>query len=47
MDEQLIRKELDYCLATEEELNSQEWKAGYSDNWPVERMKPIEDIYYN
>mgnify|MGYP001202740057 FL=1 len=47
MDEQLIRKELDYCLATEEELNSQEWKAGYSDNWPVERMKPIEDEYYN
>ena len=41
MDEQLIRKELDYCLATEEELNSQEWKAGFSDNWPVERMKPI------
>tara|TARA_Y100000996_G_scaffold245187_1_gene192801 strand:- start:207 stop:1424 length:1218 start_codon:yes stop_codon:yes gene_type:complete len=41
MDEQLIRKELDYCLANEEELNSQEWKAGFSDNWPVERMKPI------
>ena len=41
MDEQFIRKELDYCLANEEELNSQEWKAGFSDNWPVERMKPI------
>ena len=41
MDEQLIRKELDYCLANEEELNSQGWKAGFSDNWPVERMKPI------
>ena len=41
MDEQFIRKELDYCLANEEEFNSQEWKAGFSDNWPVERMKPI------
>ena len=29
------------CCTLREELNSQEWKAGYSDNWPVERMKPI------
>ena len=41
MDEKTIREELDYCLATDEEIASREWKSGYSDDWPVERMKPI------
>ena len=42
MDETLIRKDLDYCLATDEELSSNKWKSGYQDKWPVERMKPIQ-----
>ena len=42
MDETLIRKDLDYCLATDEELSSNKWKRGYQDKWPVERMKPIQ-----
>ena len=42
MDEKTIREELDYCLATDEEIASREWKSGYTDDWPVERMKPIQ-----
>ena len=42
MDEKSIREELDYCLATDEEIASREWKSGYTDDWPVERMKPIQ-----
>ena len=42
MDEILIREELDFCLATDEELSSNKWKRGYQDKWPVERMKPIQ-----
>ena len=42
MDETLIREELDFCLATDEELLSNKWKRGYQDKWPVERMKPIQ-----
>tara|TARA_X000000950_G_scaffold231867_1_gene280591 strand:- start:5054 stop:6289 length:1236 start_codon:yes stop_codon:yes gene_type:complete len=42
MDETLIREELDFCLATDEELSSNKWKRGYQDKWPVERMKPIQ-----
>ena len=42
MDEKLIKEELDSCLSTDEEINSKEWKSGYSDEWPVERMKPLK-----
>ena len=41
MDEKLIKDELELCLSTDDEINSREWKSGYSDEWPVERMKPL------
>jgi len=37
MDEQLIRKHLDSCLSTDNEIASNTWKNGYVDEWPVER----------
>lgn len=42
MDEKLIKDELELCLSTDDEINSREWKSGYSDEWPVERMKPLK-----
>ena len=42
MDEKLIKDELELCLSTDDEINSKEWKSGYSDEWPVERMKPLK-----
>ena len=30
-----IRSQLDSCLATDEELSTGRWKAGYGDEWPV------------
>ena len=43
MDEKLIKDELELCLSTDDEINSREWKSGYSDEWPVERMKPLKE----
>ena len=37
MNEAHIRSQLDSCLSTEEELDTQEWMEGYEDQWPVER----------
>ena len=42
MDEKLIKDELELCLSTDDEINSRKWKSGYSDEWPVERMKPLK-----
>ncbi len=42
MDEKLIREELELCLSSDDEINSREWKSGYSDEWPVERMTPLK-----
>ncbi len=42
MNEKLIRRELDNCLATEGEILTQEWKYGFEDDWPIERMKPLK-----
>ena len=42
MDEKLIREELELCLSSDDEINSREWKSGYSDEWPVERMMPLK-----
>ena len=42
MDEKLIKDELELCLSTDDEINSREWKSGYSDEWPVGRMKPLK-----
>ena len=40
MDKEKIRQELDQCLSSDEEILSNDWKSGYLDDWPVERMKP-------
>ena len=44
MDKEKIRQELDQCLSSEEEILSNDWKSGYSDEWPVERMMPEKGI---
>jgi G3E family GTPase len=42
LDETEIRKELDYCLLTEEELKSERWKEGYEDEWPVAKAYALQ-----
>ena len=42
MDEELIRKELADCLSTEKEIENKDWKAGYKDSWPVQRVYPLD-----
>ncbi len=42
MDEELIRKELADCLSTEKEIEHKDWKEGYNDLWPVQRVYPLE-----
>jgi len=42
MDEKQIRSDLEKCLATNEELQTQRWKEGYSDAWPVPRAYAFE-----
>ncbi len=37
MNEADIRKHLDACLSTDNEIASNEWRRGYEDEWPVER----------
>ncbi len=41
MDEEGIVSALNDCLATNDELATQEWKTGYQDNWPVQRAYPL------
>ena len=41
MDEELIRKELADCLSTEKEIGNKDWKEGYKDSWPVQRVYPL------
>ena len=42
MDEELIRKELADCLSTEKEIENKDWKEGYKDSWPVQRVYTLE-----
>ena len=42
MDQQSIERDLDFCLATENELFSEKWKKGNEDAWPVQRVYPLE-----
>ncbi|MEO0571642.1 MAG: GTP-binding protein [Bacteroidota bacterium] len=42
MDEESIRKNLDACLATDNEIESDLWRNGYFDEWPVERSYTLE-----
>ena len=32
MDEKLIRAQLDYCLSTEDEMNTKKWEEGFEDH---------------
>ena len=41
MDEAKIRRSLDLCLSSYQEINSKKWMNGYDDNWPVERTSAI------
>ena len=41
MDEAKIRRSLDLCFSSEQEINSKKWMNGYDDNWPVERTSAI------
>ena len=38
MNEDKIRNDLDGCLLNDEELFKENWKNGYEDNWPVQRI---------
>jgi hypothetical protein len=40
MNEEQIRRDLENCLATDEELAMGVWKIGYEDEWPVVRAYP-------
>lgn len=42
LDEAMIRSSLNSCLSTDEELDTQKWKDGYEDKWPVQRVYAIE-----
>ncbi|WP_435625705.1 GTP-binding protein [Flagellimonas sp.] len=35
MDEAAIRAELNYCLSSDDELETQNWREGYPDKWPM------------
>lgn len=41
MDKEKIIRQLNDCLATEKELKTEAWKAGYHDEWPVARVQPV------
>ncbi|HAA20562.1 MAG TPA: GTP-binding protein [Cytophagales bacterium] len=41
MDEAAIRKELDDCLSTEDELATNFWVEGYDDHWPIPRYSDM------
>ncbi len=42
IDEELITEQLNSCLATDQEIETQVWKYGYEDSWPVQRVYPLE-----
>ena len=42
MDKEQIISDLDSCLATDDELSTLEWRFGYDDKWPIQRMPSFE-----
>lgn len=42
MNEAEIRLALDACLATDDEIATQEWKQGYDDEWPIPRAFALQ-----
>lgn len=43
LDEQEITAELEACLLTEKELDTERWKKGYADEWPVARAYALNN----
>ena len=43
MDKAQITNELDACLANDNELDSQRWKEGYEDKWPIQRAYALDE----
>ena len=41
LNETLMRSELEWCLATDEEVEAGNWIEGYEDEWPVEKAYPL------
>jgi G3E family GTPase len=42
MDQEKIKSDLDRCLSTQEELNTNTWQKGYRDEWPVQRAYALK-----
>jgi G3E family GTPase len=42
MNEEKIKSDLHNCLSTDKELADEIWRAGYDDDWPVERAYALE-----
>lgn len=43
MDKDQIIRDLDTCLATEDEINMGTWKKGFTDSWPIPRAYPVAE----
>ncbi|MCH2214798.1 MAG: GTP-binding protein [Flavobacteriales bacterium] len=41
LNETQMRSELEWCLATDEEVEAGNWIEGYEDEWPVEKAYPL------
>ena len=42
IDTEKIKSELKSCLLTNHELEKEDWKTGYKDDWPVVRVSPLK-----
>ena len=42
IDTEKIKSELKSCLLTNHELEKEDWKTGYNDDWPVVRVSPLK-----
>lgn len=42
MNEEKIKAALDACLLTHEELETQHWKSGFEDEWPIQRAYALD-----
>ena len=43
MQKEKITKDLEACLATDEEIDSAKWESGYADEWPVYRTTTVSE----
>ncbi|BDD07176.1 GTP-binding protein [Aureibacter tunicatorum] len=42
MNEEEIRSDLDACLLSDQDIASGNWKSGYNDYWPVQRVHALQ-----